>query len=150
MTVDLATPRLLLRPMVRADVPLLAGLNSDPLVMRFVTGRASTTSAGAPGVRRGGRGLAAEAAGAVLDWLFLAGAERLVAQTMAVNDRSRALMDRLGMRLDRSFVLDWDDPLPGAALGEVEYVLTCDEWRQIRSTGLPVTASSSSTDGTAE
>ena len=51
------------------------------------------------------------------------GAERVVAQTMTVNTRSRAVMERLGMRLLRSFTADWGEDIPGAELGDVEYVI---------------------------
>lgn len=68
-----------------------------------------------------GRGFATEASRELIDRLFSCGAQRVFAQTMAVNSRSRATMERLGLRLGRTFMLDVEDPLPGTELGEVEY-----------------------------
>lgn len=34
------------------------------------------------------------------------------------------------MRHTRTFHLEWDDPLPGADEGEVEYEITRDEWQR--------------------
>lgn len=75
-----------------------------------------------------GHGYATEAARALIDRLFDDGAQRVFAQTMAVNARSRAVMDRLGLRYCRSFHLEVDDPLPGTEIGEVEYELTLTDW----------------------
>jgi len=47
---------------------------------------------------------------------------------MAVNARSRAVMERCGMSHTRTFHLDFDDPLPGTEEGEVEYEITRDDW----------------------
>ena len=157
-----ATARLRLRPLLPDDLPLLAELNSDPEVMRYLTGRAASRRessdelaaslgtrwvafacddgafvgwvAAAPtadgteyelGWRLAraawGRGYATEAAGALIAHLFAAGARRVYAQTMATNERSRAVMERLGLRYARTFHLELDDPLPGSELGEVEY-----------------------------
>ncbi len=79
-----------------------------------------------------GRGCATEAARALVDRLFERGAERVFAQTMAVNVRSRSVMERLGLHHCRTFLLDVDDPLPGTELGEVEYELDRAEWRRRR------------------
>lgn len=56
------------------------------------------------------------------------GANRVVAQTMAVNTPSRKVMERIGLRFVRSFHEVFDDPLPGTQHGEVEYALTREEW----------------------
>jgi RimJ/RimL family protein N-acetyltransferase len=79
-----------------------------------------------------GRGLATEAAIALIDGLFKAGASRVFAQTMAVNERSRAVMRRCGLQYRRTFHLSFDDPLPGTELGEVEYDLTRERWLRQR------------------
>lgn len=79
-----------------------------------------------------GHGFATEAARALIDALFAEGARRVFAQTMAVNERSRAVMSRVGLRYNRTFHLHFDDPLPGTELGEVEYELTRDDWQQQR------------------
>jgi RimJ/RimL family protein N-acetyltransferase len=52
------------------------------------------------------------------------GLERLWAETMAVNTRSRRVMERLRMRHVRTDVREWDDPIPGWEQGEVVYELT--------------------------
>lgn len=75
-----------------------------------------------------GHGYATEAARALIARLFADGAQRVFAQTMVVNARSRAVMERLGLRHCRTFHLDIDDPLPGTELGEVEYELTRSDW----------------------
>ncbi len=76
-----------------------------------------------------GRGFATEGALALIDALFEAGATRVFAQTMAVNERSRRVMERCGLRYCRTFRLEFDDPLPGTELGEVEYDLTRAQWK---------------------
>ncbi|MEV0616562.1 GNAT family N-acetyltransferase [Nonomuraea sp. NPDC050404] len=53
---------------------------------------------------------------------------RVFAETMAVNAASRATMATLGMEHVRTFHVDWDEPLPGADLGEVEYAITREQW----------------------
>lgn len=78
-----------------------------------------------------GTGLATEGARAMIDHAFGAGdAARVTAQTMAVNERSRRVMERCGMRHARTFHLTFDDPLPGTEHGEVEYELDREEWRR--------------------
>ena len=77
-----------------------------------------------------GQGLATEGIRALIDSAFSQlGARRITAHTMAVNARSRAVMERCGMRYVRTFHLEWDRPLPGTEEGEVEYELTVDRWR---------------------
>jgi len=75
-----------------------------------------------------GSGFATEATVALINALFSAGARRVLAQTMAVNQRSRSVMERVGLRYARTFHLEFEDPLPGTELGEVEYELTREEW----------------------
>jgi RimJ/RimL family protein N-acetyltransferase len=71
-----------------------------------------------------GRGLATEGTQALVDAAFdQLGAARIWAQTMAVNTRSRAVMERCGLTHVRTFHLDFDDPIPGSEHGEVEYEL---------------------------
>lgn len=164
------TARLRLRPIRLDDIELLVDLDSDPEVMRFLTGRPSTPAEVAATIdatighrwiafdrasgefvgwfglaprdgnefelgyrlarRWWGAGLATEGARAMIDEAFTKrGAARLMAQTMAVNERSRSVMERCGMRHQRTFHVDFDDPLPGTEHGEVEYELTIDEWR---------------------
>ena len=47
---------------------------------------------------------------------------------MAVNTRSRAVMERLGMRHTGTEVRHWEDPIPGWEQGEVVYELTRPDW----------------------
>ena len=54
--------------------------------------------------------------------------ERIIAETMTVNEASRATMQSVGLRYVRTFHLEFDDPLPGTEQGEVEYAITRDEW----------------------
>lgn len=76
-----------------------------------------------------GQGLASEAARELVRYSFEAlGADRFVAITMAVNEPSRRVMERVGLLYVRTFHEHFDDPLPGTELGEVEYALTRDEW----------------------
>ena len=56
------------------------------------------------------------------------GLTRIFAETMAVNAASRATMAAIGMQYLRTFHLDWDEPLPGTDLGEVEYAITRQQW----------------------
>ncbi|MEW1843036.1 GNAT family N-acetyltransferase [Nonomuraea angiospora] len=53
---------------------------------------------------------------------------RIFAETMAVNTASRATMTALGMEHVRTFHMEWDEPLPGSDLGEVEYAITRERW----------------------
>lgn len=77
-----------------------------------------------------GRGYASEAACALVDLAFgELGLARVWAQTMAVNTASRRVMEKAGLVYLRTFHVDWDDPLPGAEQGEVEYALTLADWR---------------------
>jgi RimJ/RimL family protein N-acetyltransferase len=47
---------------------------------------------------------------------------------MAVNEASRRVMARLGMRHLRTDHRQWDEPLPGADQGEVVYSITREDW----------------------
>ncbi|MEP9384785.1 GNAT family N-acetyltransferase [Nocardioides sp. KR10-350] len=74
-----------------------------------------------------GRGLATEGARAMVEQAFsVAGIERVVASTMAVNTRSRHVLEKVGLvHVDTTYE-EWADPLPGAELGEVIYQITRD------------------------
>jgi RimJ/RimL family protein N-acetyltransferase len=56
------------------------------------------------------------------------GLDRIFAQTMAVNEPSRATMASVGMHFARSFVEHYEEPLPGTEHGEVEYEIRREEW----------------------
>ncbi len=76
-----------------------------------------------------GQGLATEGARAVLELAFSKfGAERVTAQTMTVNHRSRAVMERLGMRFVRLFHGQWPETIEGSEHGDVEYAMDRPDW----------------------
>ncbi|MBA2715818.1 MAG: GNAT family N-acetyltransferase, partial [Propionibacteriales bacterium] len=65
-----------------------------------------------------GQGFATEGVGALLVVAFTQlGARRVWAQTMAVNTRSRRVMERCGMRYVRTVHEHFDDPIPGTEHG---------------------------------
>jgi RimJ/RimL family protein N-acetyltransferase len=74
-------------------------------------------------------GYATEGAAALLDYGFATvGLTQVWAETMAVNEPSRRVMARLGMRHVRTDHRSWDEPLPGAEHGEVVYSITRETW----------------------
>ncbi|HEX6685190.1 MAG TPA: GNAT family N-acetyltransferase [Candidatus Limnocylindrales bacterium] len=76
-----------------------------------------------------GRGYATEGSIALLDKGFREwGAQRVYAETMAVNARSRRVMEKIGLKHTRTFHVEWPDPLPGSEQGEVEYALIRAEY----------------------
>jgi RimJ/RimL family protein N-acetyltransferase len=82
-----------------------------------------------------GKGYATEGSLALVDKAFgEQGARRVFAQTMAVNGGSRRVMEKCGLRLARTFFMEWKDPLPGADQGEVEYELLRADWEARRRT----------------
>lgn len=81
-----------------------------------------------------GRGFATEGALAIVDKGFAElGVQRVVAQTMAVNAGSRRVLEKVGLRCVRIFHERYGEPLEGAEHGEVEYVLTREEWTARRA-----------------
>jgi RimJ/RimL family protein N-acetyltransferase len=75
------------------------------------------------------RGLASEGSRELLRYGFDdLGLNRIFAQTMAVNAPSRATMESLGLQFVRGFQMTFDEPLPGAEHGEVEYELRRKDW----------------------
>jgi RimJ/RimL family protein N-acetyltransferase len=181
----LRTDRLLLVPLADEHLELEVGLDADPEVLRYLTGRArsrqevtvtharrlalagtvdglgywmafrraddefiglmmlppahgpdqpddpAVADLGYRLVRRHWRqGFASEASRALLRHAFdTVGQRRVIAQTMAVNAGSRGVLAAVGMRHVRTYFPVWDDPLPGADLGEVEYEMTREMWR---------------------
>jgi len=76
-----------------------------------------------------GLGYATEGARALLSHAFgTVGLGRVWAETMAVNTGSRRVLEKCGLRHVLTEVREWDDPLPGAELGEVVYAVTRGEW----------------------
>ncbi len=71
-----------------------------------------------------GRGYATEGAIALVRKAFAdLDTRKVVAFTMAVNVASRRVMEKAGLTYVRTFFEDWDDPLPGADQGDVEYAV---------------------------
>jgi RimJ/RimL family protein N-acetyltransferase len=79
-----------------------------------------------------GRGYATEGSRALIRTAFREhGVRRIWAQTMAVNVRSRRVLERAGLRFVRTFHLSWDEPIEGVEHGEVEYELLREEWQRL-------------------
>jgi RimJ/RimL family protein N-acetyltransferase len=181
----LTTDRLTLRRFTADDVDDLVCLDSDPVVMRYLTGGRPTprelftrevlpkifrwyatgtlgrwaaedrltggflgwfaldatdqAGEGELGYRlraaAWGRGLAAEGSRALIDKGFTEwGLRRIWAQTMAVNTASRRVMEKSGLTYLRTFYPGFNDPIPGAEHGEVEYQLLRTDWANRRAT----------------
>ena len=82
-----------------------------------------------------GQGYATEGAQALVRLAFTdLGVREVVATTMAVNTRSRRVMEKTGLQYFRTVHLDWPDPLPGTEHGDVEYRLLRDEWLHLCAT----------------
>jgi RimJ/RimL family protein N-acetyltransferase len=75
-----------------------------------------------------GRGLATEGARLLLRHAFQSGAARVFATTMTVNQASRRVMVKAGLTWQRTFQLDWPEPIAGSEHGDVEYAVTADDW----------------------
>jgi RimJ/RimL family protein N-acetyltransferase len=60
------------------------------------------------------------------------GLDRIFAETMVVNEASRATMASIGLQYVRTFEIDWDQPIPGADQGGVEYAITREQWLRRR------------------
>jgi RimJ/RimL family protein N-acetyltransferase len=111
-----------LRPVVATGAAMVDWVDA-PLPAR-------TASLGYRLARRAwGRGYATEGARALVRRAFTElGVEEIVATTMTVNTRSRAVMEKAGLRYARTVDLNWPDPLPGSEHGDVEYRLRRDDW----------------------
>jgi RimJ/RimL family protein N-acetyltransferase len=78
------------------------------------------------------KGLASEASRVLLRHAFdTVGQQRVIAQTMSVNRGSRGVMEAVGLRYVRTYFPTWDEPLPDADLGEVEYEMTREMWEAL-------------------
>lgn len=72
-----------------------------------------------------GHGYATEGSRRLLRHAFeTVGLARIWADTMAVNTGSRHVLEKLDMRLTRTYVGRWEHPLPGWEQGEVVYGLS--------------------------
>jgi RimJ/RimL family protein N-acetyltransferase len=71
------------------------------------------------------QGLAKEGANELIKHGFRdLGLKRVFAETMAINEASRATMASVGMEYSKTFYLDFEQMLPGSEVGEVEYAIT--------------------------
>lgn len=75
------------------------------------------------------KGLASEGARELIRYGFEDLAlTRIFAETLAVNTASRATMTAIGMHHTRTLHADWQEPVPGSELGEVEYAISHEQW----------------------
>lgn len=78
-----------------------------------------------------GYGYATEGSMALIDRGFSSGrVQRVNAETMVVHAASRRVMEKVGMRLVRTFRAAWPVSIPGDEEGDVEYAITRDEWQR--------------------
>ncbi|MEV6785354.1 GNAT family N-acetyltransferase [Streptomyces sp. NPDC051098] len=78
-----------------------------------------------------GAGYATEGARALIRKGFTdLGVDRVTANAMAVNSRSRRVMEKAGLSYVRSFTEDWPDVIEGSEHGDVAYELTRAEWER--------------------
>ena len=76
-----------------------------------------------------GQGLASQGAFALVDWGFKsAGYGTIVATTMAVNQGSRRVMEKIGMNYAYTVAYDGPDAIAGSEHGEVWYEVTRSQW----------------------
>jgi RimJ/RimL family protein N-acetyltransferase len=78
-----------------------------------------------------GQGYATEGSRALIRKGFTeSGVQRVTAETMAVNQASRRVMEKAGLKLVRAFRQPWPYPIDGGQFGGVEYALDKDGWQQ--------------------
>ena len=78
-----------------------------------------------------GNGYATEGSRALIRKGFTEhGVQRVVAEAMAVNLASRRVMEKVGLKLVRTFHEPWPYPIDGDQFGEVEYALDKTGWQQ--------------------
>jgi RimJ/RimL family protein N-acetyltransferase len=78
-----------------------------------------------------GKGYATEGSRALIRKGFTEhGVHRVVAEAMAVNLASRRVMEKVGLKLVRTFHEPWPYPIDGDQFGEVEYALDKTGWQQ--------------------
>jgi RimJ/RimL family protein N-acetyltransferase len=80
-----------------------------------------------------GRGYATEGSRALIRKGFTElGVERVTANTMTVNARSRRVMEKAGLVFVRTYFAVWPEVIEGSGHGDVEYALTREEWERRR------------------
>src|SRR5262249_52253369 len=81
--------------------------------------------------RHWGKGLASEGSRELVRYGFDdVGLARIIAQTFAVHDRSRAVMERIGLRFVRAYPSSMTEPAAAVEEGEVEYEVTAGQWER--------------------
>jgi RimJ/RimL family protein N-acetyltransferase len=76
-----------------------------------------------------GQGYATDGARTLVRRAFTeVGAENVVATTMSVNVASRRVLEKAGLTLAGTLLIDWPDPLDGAEQGEVIYAANGQHW----------------------
>ena len=53
------------------------------------------------------------------------------ASTMAVNEGSRRVLEKVGMVHTSTWTEQWDEPIPGSEYGEVGYELNREAWERL-------------------
>jgi Acetyltransferase (GNAT) domain len=105
------TERITVVPLADEHLEWEVELDSDFEVMRYLSGRAREL------VRYGFDDV---------------GLDRIIAQTMAVNRGSRAVMERVGLTYVRTFPTSRTASMEGLEEGEVEYEMTHEQWERLR------------------
>jgi RimJ/RimL family protein N-acetyltransferase len=78
-----------------------------------------------------GRGYATEGSRALIRRGFtVSDVQRVTAEAMAVNQASRRVMEKAGLKLVRTFHKPWPFPIDGNESGGVEYALDKTGWQQ--------------------
>jgi RimJ/RimL family protein N-acetyltransferase len=78
-----------------------------------------------------GKGYATEGSRALIRRGFTeSGVQRVTAEAMAVNQASRRVMEKAGLKLVRTFRQPWPFPIDGDEYGDVEYALDKTGWQQ--------------------
>jgi RimJ/RimL family protein N-acetyltransferase len=78
------------------------------------------------------KGLASEGAQSLIRYGFdEIGLDRIIAQTMTVNARSRAVVERIGLTYVRTFPTPSTASIEGVDAGEVEYEITHEQWQHL-------------------
>ncbi len=85
-----------------------------------------------------GRGYATEGARALIRKGFTEfGVQKVTADTMYVNSRSRRVMEKAGLVFVRRWYGEWPDSIDGCEHGEVEYALERSRWNDRGEAGRP-------------
>jgi RimJ/RimL family protein N-acetyltransferase len=80
------------------------------------------------------KGLASEGARELVRYGFDdVGLDRIIAQTITVNARSRAVMERVGLTYVRTFPTSMTAAVEGLEEGEVEYEMTREQWERLQA-----------------